>query len=105
MKTVIAIALSCLLCASAAFAQKAGSAEDQIKAVFQITADGWNHGDLSKYLYAYVPDATEMLATGPTGGVDAIEKTMKRGSGSPGVRSSSSDTRASGCACSGRNTH
>jgi len=76
----IALLLSiALLCASAAFAQKGGSAEEQIKAVFQITADGWNTGDLSKYLYAYVPNATEMLATGPTGGVEAIEKTMKEG--------------------------
>src|SRR5689334_19404949 len=54
-------------------------AEADIKAVFDITATGWNTGDLSKYLFAYVPDATEMLSTGPTGGVEAIEKTMKEG--------------------------
>ena len=60
-------------------AQNSGSAEGQIKAVFQVTADGWNSGDLSKYLSAYVPDATEMLSTGPAGGVDKIEKTMKDG--------------------------
>jgi len=54
-------------------------AEADIKAVFDITAIGWNTGDLSKYLFAYVPDATEMLSTGPTGGVEAIEKTMKEG--------------------------
>ena len=51
----------------------------QIRAVFQITAEGWNSGDLSKYLSAYVPEATEMLSTGPAGGVEAIEKTMKEG--------------------------
>jgi len=67
-----------LLCAAGAFAQK-GSAEQQIKAVFQVTADGWNSGDLSKYLSAYVPDATEVLSTGPAGGVDKIEKTMRDG--------------------------
>lgn len=56
-----------------------GSPQEQINAVFQYTALGWNTGDLSKYLYAYVPEATEMLSNGPTGGVDAIEKTMKEG--------------------------
>jgi len=56
-----------------------GSAQEHINAVLQYTALGWNTGDLSKYLYAYVPEATEMLSTGPTGGVEAIEKTMKEG--------------------------
>ena len=56
-----------------------GSAETKIRAVLQVTADGWNSGDLSKYLSAYVPEATEMLSTGPAGGVEAIEKTMKEG--------------------------
>ena len=51
----------------------------QIRSVLQITAEGWNSGDLSKYLFAYVPEATEMLSTGPAGGVEAIEKTMKEG--------------------------
>lgn len=77
MKTLALIALV-LLCAAGTFAQK-GSPEQQIKAVFQVTADGWNSGDLSKYLSAYVPDATEMLSTGPAGGVSAIEKTMRDG--------------------------
>ena len=58
---------------------KDAKAEADIKAVFDITAVGWNTGDLSKYLFAYVPDATEMLLTGPAGGVEAIEKTMKEG--------------------------
>ena len=81
-RTVITF-LSILALATAASAQsgapKGGSAETQIKAVLDITAVGWNTGDLSKYLYAYVPDATEMLSTGPAGGVEAIEKTMKEG--------------------------
>jgi uncharacterized protein (TIGR02246 family) len=83
MKRTVTIFL--LIVASAAFASaqksgaKRGSAEEQIKAVLQVTAEGWNTGDLSKYLYAYVPEATEMLSTGPTGGVEAIEKTMKEG--------------------------
>ena len=79
MRRIALIAWICLLCVPAGFAQKKGSPEDQIKAVLQITADGWNNGDLSKYLYAYVPEATEMLATGPAGGVEVIEKTMKDG--------------------------
>ena len=77
MKKLAILALV-LLSAAGAFAQKS-SPEGQIKAVFQVTADGWNSGDLSKYLSAYVPDATEMLSTGPAGGVDKIEKTMKDG--------------------------
>ena len=60
-------------------AAKSGSAETQIRAVLDITAEGWNTGQLSKYLFAYVPEATEMLSTGPAGGVEAIEKTMKEG--------------------------
>jgi uncharacterized protein (TIGR02246 family) len=56
-----------------------GTAQEQINAVLQYTALGWNTGDLSKYLYAYVPEATEMRSTGPAGGVEAIESTMKSG--------------------------
>ena len=58
---------------------KDAKAEKDIKAVLDITATGWNTGELSKYLFAYVPDATEMLSTGPAGGVEVIEKTMKDG--------------------------
>lgn len=65
--------------ASAQAFVKDAKAEADIKAVLDITATGWNTGDLSKYLFAYVPEATEMLSTGPTGGVEAIEKTMKEG--------------------------
>lgn len=56
-----------------------GTAQEQINAVLQYTALGWNTGDLSKYLRAYVPEATEMLSNGPAGGVEAIERTMKEG--------------------------
>ena len=79
MKRTITTFLSILALATLASAQKASSAETQIRAVLDITAVGWNTGDLSKYLYAYVPEATEMLSTGPAGGVEAIEKTMKEG--------------------------
>jgi uncharacterized protein (TIGR02246 family) len=84
MKKLTIIAVLTLLSAvvQSAYAQafvKDAKAEADIKAVLDITAKGWNTGDLSKYLFAYVPDATEMLSTGPTGGVEAIEKTMKEG--------------------------
>src|SRR6476469_3212018 len=61
------------------FAQSKADAAGQIKAVLNSTADGWNTGDLSKYLAAYVPEATEMTTEGPKGGVEEIEKTMKAG--------------------------
>ena len=81
-RTVITFALIFVTATFAAAQRtesKSGSAETDIRAVLQITADGWNTGDLSKYLYAYVPEATEMRSTGPAGGVEAIEKTMKDG--------------------------
>lgn len=82
MTRIATLFLFVLLLAASAAAQnnpKRGSAEEQIRAVLQVTAEGWNTGDLSKYLSAYVPEATEMLSTGPAGGVEAIEKTMKEG--------------------------
>ncbi|PYT00081.1 MAG: hypothetical protein DMF63_08925 [Acidobacteria bacterium] len=83
MKRIVTIFALCITFATFASGQKptakSGSAETQIRAVLDITAVGWNTGDLSKYLYAYVPEATEMLSTGPAGGVEAIEKTMKEG--------------------------
>ena len=56
-----------------------GTAEQQIRAVLDYTSLGWNTGDLSKYLYAYVPGAKEMTREGPKGGVEHIENTMKGG--------------------------
>ena len=78
IKTITVLLIGLILAASA-YAQKNNPAESDIRAVLQVTAEGWNTGDLSKYLYAYVPEATEMLSTGPAGGVEAIEKTMKEG--------------------------
>lgn len=57
----------------------AGGDAALIRAVLDTTAAGWNRGDLPAYLSAYVPEATEMLATGPAGGVEAIERTMREG--------------------------
>ncbi len=72
-----------LLAAHAASAKPApkrpGAAEAQIRAVLDTTAEGWNGGDLSKYLSAYTDSATEMGPNGPEGGRDAIERTMLRG--------------------------
>jgi uncharacterized protein (TIGR02246 family) len=60
-------------------ADAAASAAAEIRATLDSTAAGWNRGDLALYLSPYTKDATEMLATGPAGGVEAIEKTMKEG--------------------------
>jgi ketosteroid isomerase-like protein len=82
MSKFILLTLMFLVLPASVFAQafvKDAKAEKDIKAVLDITATGWNTGELSKYLYAYVPDATEMLSTGPAGGVEVIEKTMKDG--------------------------
>jgi uncharacterized protein (TIGR02246 family) len=59
--------------------QTKNDAASQIKAELNKTAEGWNAGDLAKYLAAYVPEATEMTGEGPKGGVEEIEKTMKAG--------------------------
>ena len=80
MKTIAIAAFLLVGSSLTVFGQKADDSEAaQIRAVLQVTAEGWNTGDLSKYLFAYVPEATEMLSTGPAGGVEAIEKTMKEG--------------------------
>jgi uncharacterized protein (TIGR02246 family) len=59
--------------------KKQNSAETQIRAALESTAVGWNEGNLEKYLAVYTSDATEMRGTGPAGGVEAIEQTMKSG--------------------------
>ena len=76
-KTLILITL--LFAAHAAFAQTMSKDEKAIRAALEKTAEGWNKGDLNQYLSAYTKEATEMLSTGPAGGVEAIEKTMKEG--------------------------
>ena len=68
-----------VLLAATTFSQSKPDSAAQIKAVLNSTADGWNAGDLSKYLAAYVPEATEMTSDGPKGGVEEIEKSMKAG--------------------------
>lgn len=65
-----------------AFAQtapKVNKDKAAIVAALNSTADGWNAGDLSKYLAVYVPVAQEMTSEGPKGGVEHIEQTMKNG--------------------------
>jgi uncharacterized protein (TIGR02246 family) len=72
------IGLSTLLAISI-IGQSKNDPAAQIKAELESTAAGWNAGDLSKYLAAYVPAATEMTTDGSKGGVEEIEKTMKAG--------------------------
>src|ERR1051325_2251648 len=56
---------------------KKGSPEQQIRAVLDLKAHGWNKGIFSEYLAAHLPQATAMPSAGPAGGVEVIEKTMK----------------------------
>lgn len=79
-KILILFVFMFVAAASTTFAQaKMSKDEKAIRALLDVTAEGWNTGDLNKYLSAYTPQATEMLSTGPAGGVEAIEKTMKEG--------------------------
>ncbi len=84
-KQLISIVLFLLFASSALqiFGQesrkKQSSDEMQIRAALESTAVGWNEGKLEKYLAVYTPDATEMRRSGPAGGVEAIEETMKKG--------------------------
>lgn len=50
-----------------------------IRAVFDTTAYGWNHGDLSAYLFAYAPSATAMGRTGLVHGPNGIGDQMRTG--------------------------
>lgn len=82
IKTLIVLTVGLLFTFSAAAQteRKQGSKdEQQIRQTLNTTAEGWNKGDLAQYLSAYTPEATEMLSTGPAGGVEAIEKTMREG--------------------------
>jgi ketosteroid isomerase-like protein len=85
-KPLICLALFSFFAAAAAFEtfgqesrKKSNSAEAKILAELEKTAVGWNEGNLEKYLAVYTADATEMRKTGPAGGVEAIEETMKNG--------------------------
>ena len=81
MKKSLILLAVCFLLSVSASAQTAKMSKDeqQIRALLNGTAEGWNKGDLAQYLSVYTPDATEMLSTGPAGGVEAIEETMKKG--------------------------
>jgi ketosteroid isomerase-like protein len=79
MKNIFTLAAFVLIFSFAAFSQKMNRDEKAIRDTLNVTAEGWNKGDLNQYLSAYVKEATEMLSTGPAGGVEAIEKTMKEG--------------------------
>lgn len=86
MKRLLAFCFATLLIATTARAapgdkapKKPGSAAEQIRAVLDSTAEGWNRGDLAQYLAAYTASATEMLSDGPRGGVEVIEQTMRNG--------------------------
>lgn len=73
------LALAALASAPTLGKTAAQKPDAQIRAVLNETADGWNQGDLKRYLAAYTPGATEMGPNGPEGGVEAIERTMLRG--------------------------
>jgi len=82
MKLILSTVFTVLVFGALAYGQltpQMSKAERDIRAALNSTADGWNNGDLPKYLAFYTKDATEMLSTGPKGGVEAIEDTMKRG--------------------------
>lgn len=69
----------CVLHAPRGATAPEGDAARRIRAVLESTAAGWNRGDLDAYLAAYTDSATEMLPSGPAGGRDAIERTMREG--------------------------
>jgi uncharacterized protein (TIGR02246 family) len=86
MRKTLALCFAALTLTATAYAafgeptaRKPDSADAQIRAVLNSTADGWNRGDLAQYLSAYTESATEMLSDGPKGGVEVIEQTMRNG--------------------------
>ena len=79
MKKIILLIMFMLMISAVGVFGQQSKDEKAIRATLDMTAEGWNKGDLNQYLSAYVPEATEMLSTGPAGGVEAIEKTMKEG--------------------------
>lgn len=76
---LIVFAVSVILVSAQTNTGKQSKDEQAIRTALEKTSEGWNKGDLNQYLSAYTPEATEMLPTGPAGGVEAIEKTMKEG--------------------------
>jgi uncharacterized protein (TIGR02246 family) len=83
MKITVLLSIIVLFLSVSLFAQtsqnKQSKDEIEIRKTLNLTAEGWNKGDLNQYLAYYIPEATEMLSTGPKGGVEAIEETMKKG--------------------------
>jgi ketosteroid isomerase-like protein len=81
MNKIITLLFAGLLIAGAqsVSAQSGNKDAEAIKKELTATAEGWNNGDLKKYLAAYVPGAQEMTSEGPKGGVEHIEQTMKNG--------------------------
>ena len=86
MRKLLAFVFAALTLAAAAdaasgdpAAKRPESAEAQIRATLDATAEGWNRGDLAQYLSAYTESATEMGPDGPRGGVKVIEQTMRGG--------------------------
>lgn len=83
MTRLLAVAL--VLFSAAGVNTVFGQSKSHSKAIADITrelngtAEGWNAGDLSRYLAVYVPGAEEMTSEGPKGGKEHIEQTMKNG--------------------------
>lgn len=76
---VAALLLVASACVHVQVQRSPASAESEIRARLDSTALGWNRGDLSTYLAAYTPDASEMLSDGVAHGRSRIEQTMKEG--------------------------
>ena len=69
--------LACLAaCARPAAAPAPESVAEDIRAVLDSTAAGWNRGDLSRYLWAYAESTTVMGRGGVEHGVEAIRQQM-----------------------------
>lgn len=71
--------LAASACVHVKVQQSPASSETEIRARLDSTALGWNRGELSMYMAAYTPDASEMLPDGVAHGRDRIEQTMKQG--------------------------
>lgn len=75
----VLLLLGASACVHVTIQSSATGANAEIRARLDSTALGWNRGDLSSYLAAYTPDASEMLPTGVAHGRDRIEQTMREG--------------------------
>jgi len=63
----------------AAGPQMVAADAEAIRAVFDVTTDGWNRSELSAYLSAYTESATAMGSTGLVRGRNAIGDQMRAG--------------------------